>query len=223
MVVLKPSHTYFYDPATHDFEMTTGVTDVGGSGYVDTLAPTATGMAMWTPNGLWELNAADKTWTALAVTGATLPDTSPDCQTMVFDSTRNRLLLTTSTGSNQGQVYAYDLPSHALTALGPAGATAMAAGTGGFMREAVYLPTADLVVLGAGFDNGDSVRRTVVYDVAANAWYAYAVDPLSLTSSFYDVSLGLAVDASERLWAINTSSRLFLLKLNRATATKLTL
>ena len=87
----------------------------------------------------------------------------------------------------------------------------------GFHREGAYVPSEDKVVLATHYDLAGS-PRTPVYDCAANRWYAYDFGPLQAT--IYGNSLGVVIDASGRIWAVDTSSRVYLLKLDSATASR---
>ena len=169
---------------------------------------------------MWLLDSATKTWTQKA-DASVFPTHGPDSNTMVYDGTEgaNRLLLFAN--ADPGQVLAYDIATDVVTALDPAGNDAIAPN---FWRESALLSEERLVVLGTTADFGDAVARTPVYDVAENRWYGYrfAPDELQASTRFYEVSLGLmADDARDLVWAMNTNSELFVLRLRKATADKL--
>jgi hypothetical protein len=210
MVLVKTPYTYYYDSTANDWERGPVATPgLGGNMYVNVVAPTPTGMMLYNPEGLWQLDLASGRWNALPIRGATLPNLSPDQNVAVWDSTRSRLLLL-SAAESSGQIWAYDPASGNLTALDPGGRGAIGAS---FHREAVYLPSIDALVLGA-----DVGGRTPVYHCAENRWYAYDLGPLQ--GDFYGVSLGLAADSRDRVWAVETSSRIMIVKLDPATATR---
>ena len=169
---------------------------------------------------MWLLDSATKAW-AQKADASVFPTHGPDSNTMVYDGTEgaNRLLLFAN--ADPGQVLAYDVATDVVTALDPAGNDAIAPN---FWRESALLSEERLVVLGTTADFGDAVARTPVYDVAENRWYGYrfAPDELQASTRFYEVSLGLmADDARDIVWAMNTNSELFVLRLRKATADKL--
>ena len=223
MVIWKKQLTYFYDPDAHEFELPRGETDGGGSMYTTVLCPVSDGLEAWTPGGLWRLDPLSRDFEALPISGQAPPAMSPDSNILVHDTARDRLLMFASTGDNAGQVWAYDRQSGALAALDPAGRASIQTDGPGFYREAVYLPSHDAVVLGAAYDNGDGSKRVPVYHAAENRWYAYAFAGQSAQDEAFGVSLGLMLDAQERIWAINSSSYLFLLKLDPNSADRIPL
>lgn len=219
MFFLKaPGFTYAYDPVVKAWVGAPGRTEgIAQDIYTNVLCATSLGVYAWTPRGMWMLDAATKTWTQKHdATG--LPSHSPDSNTMVFDSTNgaNRLLLFAN--ADPGQVFAYDLDTDAVTALDPQGRSSISRG---FFRESALLASEGLVVMGTTADFGDAVARTPVYDIAENRWYGYRFGPDALQASnrFYDVSLGLMADeARGLLWAMNTNSELFVVRVNKDTA-----
>ncbi len=59
--------------------------------------------------------------------------------------------------------------------------------------------------------------------MAQNRCYGYGYDAGGAQGSFYDVSLGRVIDAQERVWALSTASRRFLLKVDAASADRVAL
>jgi hypothetical protein len=218
MVLVKTPYTYYYDLDTHDWEAPARASSFGGNQYENITVPTPTGMMLWNNQGLFTLDIAQGTWSSVALSSGTLPYVSGlDGNTAVWDSTRGRLLLfAAQDGSNtRGQVWA--VSGGVVTALDPTGLSAMNAGSDYFHREAVYVPSLDAVLLGTTYDDG-GVPTTPVYHCAENRWYAYHLG--ALQEDFYGNSLGLALDASERVWAVNTASRVMVLTLNASSAVK---
>lgn len=210
MTILKLPYTYFYDPVAMEFDAARVKQDLGGNQYVNTLTPIPAGMMAWTPDGLFTLTSRAGPWTKLTPTGAALPGMSPDCQTAVYDAAGSRLLMFSTVGAAKGEVYSYGLATNTVTALGPMGKAAFAAGAGGFLREAVLLPSQGLVVFAIDYPT----MRVPVYDVAANRWFA-----LKLTAQAYGNSFAIVHDpANERIWGLGQNNEVFLLKVNKATA-----
>ncbi|MFO0722776.1 MAG: kelch repeat-containing protein [Myxococcota bacterium] len=215
MVLVKAPYTYLYDLDRHDWELMPVSSNFGGDFYTNTTIATPAGMLLINNNGLFSLAAG--AWSRAAVSG-TLPEVHVDGTIGLWDTTRDRLLLFSQTDSGmntRGQVWSY--AGGAITALSPTGAAAMETSSDGFHREGAYVPSEDKVVLATHYDLAGS-PRTPVYDCAANRWYAYDFGPLQAT--IYGNSLGVVIDASGRIWAVDTSSRVYLLKLDSATASR---
>jgi hypothetical protein len=210
MVLVKDPYTYTYDLETHDWDRDPVRSVVGGSQYTNVVVPTPTGMMLYNPEGLWDLDVTTRRWEALPVRGEPLPAVSPDQNVAVWDSARGRLLLFSSVVS-RGQIWSYDPSTGDLSALDPMGRAAMDARSDSFHREAVYLPSLDVVVLATFVDDA-----TPVYHCAENRWYAY--DLGELQRELYGVSVGLVADARDRLWAVETASRVMFAKLDPASA-----
>ncbi len=220
MILWKTPYIYFYDPVTHDFEQQRGETVSGGNMYTDTLCPIPDGMAAWTRDGLWRLDPNTRQFDPLPVSGATLPSTTPDQQTMVYDANRDRLLLFSGRADDLGQGWSYDMTTQVLSPLDPGGRDGMIAADEHFFREAVFVPSNDLVVMGTAHDPGDGRLQTFLYHVDENQWYGYDLGGDRDPQGLFGVSLGLTIDSQERIWAINSRSHIFLLKLNPDTADK---
>src|SRR5262249_55533670 len=161
------------------------------------------------------LDPAKKEWLALPLTGAKLPGTSVDNATVIYDSKRERLLLTRRDYADKdnfdGEMYEVDVKTNAVKALAPAGREGVKQVR--FLREAAYDPANDLVVF--GFLLGDD-RRTLAYDCAGKRWVSLKLagdDPNGKTGR--NVSLGLMYDAKRKLfWAVDTNSNVFALRLD---------
>ena len=212
VVIHKNGVTYFYDPTSHDFDADHPSQALGGSQFDNVLAATATDVFAWTPNGVFRLDG-DQSWEPLTLSSAALPAIGSDRTTMLYDSMRDRLLLASTAQGAAGELYALNTSTGVVTSLSPAGKAALV--DLGFQREGVYLPAADLVFFGGSVVGA----RTLVYDCAENRWYGYAVDPSTLQAAFYDVSLGVTTDGN-RIFAMNTDSRMFTLTIDKATVDK---
>lgn len=220
MVIHKEPFIYFYDPARRDFAEAPHESSIGGNFYTDVLWPLPNGMAAWTPNGLHRITAVSQSWTKLmptAMGGATLPQITPDRNSMIYEATGNRLLL--FSGNDKGQVYEYAFGANTLRRLDPMGLADFAANGSTFMREAVYLPGQQLVLFAIGYG---TQGRVPVYDVAENRWYAYLLSPQPFTR--YGNSFAIVYDPSaDRIWAMDQHNEVRVLKLVKATADRLPL
>ena len=86
------------------------------------------------------------------------------------------------------------------------------------MRETVYLPDCDAVLVGARPSGPGGPPRWLLYDCAANAWLGVSLagaDPLG--KERFNNSLGLMYDPKRKLvWAMDLFSRPHVLALDRA-------
>ena len=191
--------TFVFDPELGDWEQQTIPAPFGGVCYTRTFCSTPKGAVVWapcdnpSPSALWRMNAATRAWELLPLKGV-LPAMSPDWQSAVYDSKRNRLLLLT-----RGKVVSYDLATGEAASLLSAGRELSTIA----MREAVYLPDADVVLVGshaavAGF-------HLPVYDCAKNAWLGLELtgpDPIrrgSTGGATFNESMGLVYDPDRKL------------------------
>jgi hypothetical protein len=223
MVLYPRPYTHFYDVAAKEFTDPPVLQDLGGDYYRNTLEPIPTGMAAWTVNGLFLREGTSRTWTrqTLMPPGAQLPQQSPDQQSMVYDPTGNRLLLFPNLGADKGQVYEVTLgATKTLRRLDPAGRVDMAAMGPGFFRESELVTSRGLVVVASSMMVG-GVRRMPVYDVAANRWEAWRVSPGTVP---FGNSFAIAYDpTSDRIWALGQNNEPWVLRVDPASADKVTL
>jgi hypothetical protein len=231
-------HTYFYDPAAGDWEPRRQAKpegmNYGDSYYTLTLWATTDTLYCWTQNGeLFKYveqskadgeTSADKEskeksrgWVKVELTGDKLAGSVVDHSGMTWDSKRNRLLCCrTPYGDNHkydGQIYSIELDSGKVTALSPAGAKGM--GEVRFLRELVYEPESDLMIVGAMLPGKEGVpRRTPAYDGAKNRWVSLLLDgdhPHGKEGR--NVSLGMIYDPQRKLlWAVDTNSQVYALR-----------
>lgn len=214
LVYIKGHMTLFYDPATRTwpFAEKFGNLPFRSSKYVNYLCATPQGVVCWaqtrqsqSKTGLWRLEAG-KAWQELETTGEPLPMVICDGSTLTYDSTRHRLLMTTTPdkkgGEAAGQVWACSLASGEVRKLDPAGREAIAAPR--FAREAVYLPEAGLLMLGYLLER-EGKLLVPFYDCAANRWLGAAMPGAEFFNAGKpgaSVDLGLVYDPSRRLvWA----------------------
>jgi hypothetical protein len=218
------NYTYIYDPEIGDwagrFPKPKGMV-YGGCFYTLTCGTTPQGLVCWTQQGqIYRLDPAKKEWQLLPLTGATLPGSNVDNATVIYDSKRERLLLTRRQYADQdnfdGEMYEVDVKTNKVQALGPAGRDGVKPVR--FLREAAYDAANDLVLFGFVFQGDD--RRTLGYDCAGNRWVSLKLtgdDPNGKTGR--NVSLGLMYDAKRKLfWAVDTNSNVFVLRLDPKTA-----
>jgi hypothetical protein len=216
LVYVRGAWTMFYDPATRTWpraekqEQTPG----DGSKYTTYLCPTPQGMVAWallkSRPGLWRLEGAEG-WKPIQVTGEPLPVPVCDSSTIVHDTRRDRLLLTTpppKEGGAVGQVWAVDLKSGEIKGLNPQGMDAIKAGR--LAREAVYLPKADLMMIGALLDV-NSKLTVPFYDGDKNRWLTapmVGADFINRGKPGCSVDLGLRYDAArDVVWGVLCSLR----------------
>jgi hypothetical protein len=106
-----------------------------------------------------------------------------------------------------------------VAALSPKGMAAAAAIP--YLCQIRYDAADDLLLVGATLPRGeDGLRLTPAYDCGANEWISLRIageDPSGKKGR--NVSLGLMYDAARRLfWAVDTDSRVYVLRLDPATA-----
>ncbi|HUT36542.1 MAG TPA: hypothetical protein VNE39_23845 [Planctomycetota bacterium] len=144
--------TYLYDPARRDFVARFPQPFIGGWGVSGAAVTTRRGVFDYlTPGdhrspevGLFRLDATERKWTNLSGGKATVP--CPEKCRMVYDSTRDHLVLVSQEGSGKEArpaLYAWDLAGNATTwaKLDLAGEPPRA-----FYRESVYLARHDRIL-----------------------------------------------------------------------------
>jgi hypothetical protein len=160
----------------------------------------------------------------LKTTGLQVPGSAVDSAGTDYDRRRDRLLLFPGQYAKPytGQIITVDLKTVVAANADPAGmagATAMPA----LMRESCYVESADLVLIGVTLPPGeDGVRWTPAYDCAANRWLGLRIDgPNPAGKDGRNVSLGLVYDAKRDLiWAVDTDSHIYVLRLETKTVAK---
>ena len=219
-----------YDPATKSWAFDEKIpTPFEISKYTTYLLPTPSGAVAWThiahqKCGLFRFEGG-KRWVPLPVNGE-LPVTVCDGAAAAYDSRRDRLVMVTTRDRKnvtvEGQVWTYDFQSGGVTRRDPANMDALK--TGRFAREAVYLPEADLVMLGYILDV-DGIRVVPFYDCEENQWLVAELPGSDFIAGERgcSVDLGLVHDAKRDLvWGVKCSLRgqgaLNVLRFNRETA-----
>ena len=211
------NYTYFFDPISGKWTRNTQLNPYRPSFYTVTLVTTRAGLVAWAfarngSVGLWRLRPDDKTWQPLPLKG-TLFGPVVDNSGVAYDSRRDRLLFLTRDERTGCQMASYDCPSGDVRKVTAAGADKVAADTKvkANFREAVYLPTDDLILIGA---TGN------VYDCQKNTWFTAVLpsdSPAITKEGSYNI--GVMYDPNRKLvWAVNTHSQVFVLKFDAQSA-----
>lgn len=209
VVYIKTRMTLFYDPIARTWPHAEKFEDLpfAVSKYINYLVSTPSGMICWTQtkqnqskHGLWKLESG-KVWKEIPTTGEPLPHTVCDASTVTYDSKRDRLLFTTSTGKEgpHGQVWSADLKSGEVKKLNPEGMDLIKGSR--FARESVYLPKSDLVMLGFLLQ-GEGGLVVPFYDCEKNRWVAAKMpgaEFMNRGKAGSSVDLGLVYDAKRDL------------------------
>jgi hypothetical protein len=228
LFVGEQKYTYLYSPVIGDWTRQRiekpKAMQYEGCYYTLTLCPTRHVTFCWTNDGQffrWDKVESDwgnlGQWKEITLQGEKLPGTVVDRSGFVYDSRRQRFLCTTKPyeGPFDGQVYAIDVNSKEVTKLKVPNSAAMS--EVGFLREGVYVPELDAVLLGVNFplDEGKP-RRTPIFDCKSNRWMVVELggeDPSGREG--VNVSLGMIYDAARKLvWAVDTHSNVYALRLD---------
>ncbi|MHC4914817.1 MAG: Kelch repeat-containing protein [Planctomycetota bacterium] len=227
LVLPRSGYTWFFDPAGGKWKRSKERHPFRHSETLTTLCNTPRGLACWSPsrNGgydageMWLLPPGAETWKQLPVKGK-LPGMSPDHHGMAWDSKRDRLLLVANGDrKHAGDVMAYEMKSGEARWLGAAGKDRARVP----MRETIYLPEHDMVMIGGLVKGEEDKRLWLFYDCTKNAWFGAELGgksrPLARRGRNFDNSLGLAYDSRRKLvWAVGQYSQTFVLKLDPKTA-----
>ena len=189
--------------------------------YTLTLAPTRLGTACWTNAGRLFFFDGKESWNEATLSGDKLPGSVVDNSTLAVDEKRDRLLFWRKPYGDKtpydGRIHAMDLKSGAVSVLEPAGfekATSVP-----YLCQIRKAPGDELFLVGGTLE-ADGVRRTPAYDPEANRWITLKLggsDPSGPKGR--NVSLGLMPDAKRKLfWAVDTNGKVFVLRLDLASA-----
>ncbi len=220
----KRDHTYFYDPATGEWDGHRKGNPFIGSFYTATVVTTPKGAVVWAAqlrdrvkSGLWLMDKGSRTWKALPLKG-TLPRISPDRHGACYDSKRDRILFFSSFA--KGNVTAYEFKTGEAKALSPAGKEKATASS----REAIYIEHCDMVLIGAHVKGPGGAMLMPVYDCAGNAWLGAdlsGANPVSRRGkkAAFNNSVGLEYDPKRKLiWSLGQRSQVGVLKFDSKTA-----
>jgi len=223
----RPNHCYVYDPVAADW---TGrgekpaAMKYNSCFYTITLCRTPRGLFAWTRNGdVLLYDAAKREWVGWELTGVELPGAVVDNSTLAYDAKRDRLLFFVKRYGRDhaydGQIYSLDLATRRVATLSPESMASAAAIP--YLCQIRYDADNDLMLVGATLppDSAEE-RRTPAFDCTKNRWVSLRItgdDPSGEKGR--NVSLGLMYDAQrKRFWAVDTNSRVFVLRLDPGTA-----
>lgn len=206
------NHTFFFDPKDGRWTRSTHPNPYRPDCHVVTLVPTPSGLVAWAYHhsgggvGLWRLKAEDRSWQPLPIKGSLF---GPVCDNggMGYDSKRDAMVCFVREGKGGCKVASYSFASGEARSLSPDGSDKVQSN----FREAVYLPEADLMMIGA---------TGWFYDCGKNAWFraALASDAPDITKH-PSYNLGVMYDPGRKLvWAVNTGSQVFVLRFDAKSA-----
>ncbi len=211
--------TYFFDPLTGNWSRSKEKNPFVADFYSNTVCTTPDGAVTWAKQasgGAWifRLNHETKGWKPLPKEIKTpFPQMSADHHGLSYDSKRDRLLFFSDIGEKKGQVAVYDMKTFEVSWLKPEG-TAKALVP---CRETVYIPEADMVLVGARVTDADGAQLWMAYDCAKNAWVGLPLageDPIGKKGAFNN-SMGLMYDPNRKMvWAVGQHSQVYALKLD---------
>jgi len=228
LVLLRSRYTWFFEPGKKGWQRSTERYPFRHGETLTTLCTTPEGVACWAPSArggysqgeMWLLPPGKEAWKQLPVKGA-LPSMSPDQHGMAYDSKRHRLLLFSNTDrQNAGDVMAYDMKSGEAKWLGAAGKRQARVR----MRETVYVPEHDLVMIAGLIRAADGRMLWLLYDCEKNAWFGASLagkaHPIGnrgrdSRGAVFNNSLGLMHDSKRGLiWAVGQYSQVYVLRLD---------
>jgi len=223
----RPRHYYVYDPDRADWVSRGGkpaAMRYNSCFYDLTLAATPHGAISWGKNAAvhrYDHGAGE--WVRLELTGDELPGSYVDNSSMVYDSTRDRLLILDTNGYKKpfdGGVWEVDLKTLQVKKLTPQGSDKAV----GFsaVDKSCYDAEHDLVLLGAYLKESGDLAPIPAYDCRNNRWvtlkikYATGERYGNTTRAFpHTRSDGLMYDARRKLlWGTETRGQVYVLRLN---------
>lgn len=220
----KGTHTYFFDPATGDWDGHVAGNPFIGSFYTANVITTPKGVVCWAKQirdrvttGLWLMDPKARKWKELPIKGK-LPWVGPDRSGACYDSKRDRLLFFSSNA--KGDVTAYDFKTGEAKALAPAGKEKAIVPS----REAIYLEDCDMVLIGAHVKGPGGKMLMLIYDCAKNRWLGAdlgGTNPVGRRGkkAAFNNSVGLAYDPQRKLiWSLGQRSQVTVLKFDPETA-----
>ncbi len=229
LIFAPHEYTYFFDPALGHWSRSPKKNPYRADFYNVTVCATPAGAVVWADrrsggDGLWQLDAASRTWRELPIKGDKLPQKSPDQHGLAFDSKRNRLLFFSNADKNKGNVFSYDLKSTEARWRDAQGRDHAAVPS----RETVYLPDQDLVLLAARTRINER-SLWLAYDCAMNAWKGLELtgdDPIGkgTSSGAFHNSVGMMYDPNRKLvWFVGQNSHVTTLRIDQTSLVAVTL
>lgn len=187
----------------------------GDAYYTLTITSTPSGLVCWTKDGRLFTLRDETSWTVRNISGK-LAGSVVDNSTLAYDAKRDRLLFWRKGYGDKtpydGEIQAVDKDG-VVSALGPAGKEKAVEVP--YLCQIRYDAANDLFLVG-----GTAGGRTPAYDPAGNRWVSLKLggaDPSGPKGR--NVSLGMMYDAERKLfWAVDTSSQVYVLRLDPSTA-----
>ncbi len=180
--------------------------------YETCTVSTPQGAIVWTPGFFGVMDVKAREWKKLPVVGK-LPRSVTDGSALTYDRKRDCVWIFSHRDYQrpEGQVWQYDMKSGVVKQMDPAGRASFDAPKGlKEIRESVYVPTADLVLL-----NNFIGDTEVAYDPVANRWLLLHV--ARSQERLGTVSDTLIYDTKRDLvWNLNAYKLVYVLKLDRA-------
>lgn len=210
MLFMRNHMTYLFDAARQDWDSVFIPTHPATTGFPQrvTLCTTPYGaMAMGQgsgrlPYGLFIMDSATRTWKQLVNKGLPFPPYYEDHGGIVYDSKRNRLLITCF-DNEPGQIWCWSFSDSTLVKLNPENPGGIALASSDYIREFLYMPYQDQLFCQTQKNGGH-----LVYDCASNEWRTKAVSlsagvaaaPSSVSSGYvYDEKRDLVWDPESGL------------------------
>lgn len=212
MVYNTDGKTYLYNPDSMDW-----VKDIRISGpnkndpYRAGLCSTPHGVyAYWAPDH-YLFNSDSLKWRKLSKSGVIQPNYYADATGNAYDSKRDRMVYVTSTlysATTLARVYTYDFQTGVSTQLFPADSS-ITTGYGNY-RDAVYLPTLDVVLFPIHTASGN-----LAYDCANNRWIHIPI--AGFQSGMDNVSTAMMYDPKRNIvWLTDGASNVYAARLDAA-------
>jgi hypothetical protein len=220
LVFVARDYTYFFDATRGKWERNEEKNPFVADMYTNTVCTTPDGAVVWANirgggEGIFRFDPETRTWKPLPKKdkNPTFPQKSPDHHGLSYDSKRDRLLFFSDLGPKKGQVAVYDFKTEEVSWLTPPGADKALAPC----RDTVYVPEADVVLIGARVTDSDGNLAWLAFDCAKNAWLGVPCageDPIGKKGAFNN-SMGLMHDPARKIvWAVGQYSQVYALKLD---------
>jgi hypothetical protein len=209
LVFAPHNYTFFFDPKSSKWSRNNEASPFRPSFYTVTLATTSRGLIAWAyarngAVGLWRLKPEDRTWQSMPIQGK-LFGPIVDNSGVIFDARRGRLVFFLRDDKAGCRMAEYSLASGEARPMTATGAEKVKAN----FREAVYLLKDDVAMIGA---------TGLFFDCGKNTWMKADIPsdgPAITKEGSYNI--GVMYDPNRNVvWAVNTNSQVFVLKVNTA-------
>ncbi|NQT40468.1 MAG: hypothetical protein HQ581_23440, partial [Planctomycetes bacterium] len=227
----RPRHYYVYDPDLADWigrGRKPNAMQYNSCFYTLTLTATPNGAICWDAYGIvHRFDHEQGQWIELETTGDTLPGAYVDNSSICYDADSDRVLIINTSGYGtpyNGQVWALDMKTYAVTALSPEGMRK--AGRLANVDRCCYDKTHNLILMGTFLKDAGPHTPTPAYDCAKNRWVTldlkYAAHQRNgrTTRAFpHGRSDGLMFDPRrELIWGVDTNGQIYVLRLDPKSA-----